>query len=60
MNRKSLRNYLEAAFDISALEDALMSALAELIDYDQIADNIIDGHAEELNEILLELAEDMA
>lgn len=60
MNRNSLRNYLESAFDYTAMEDALLSAISDLIDYDQIADNLLAGHADELNEILMELAEDMA
>ena len=60
MNRNSLRNYLESAFDYTAMEDALLSAISDLIDYDQIADNLLAEHADELNEILMELAEDMA
>ena len=59
MKRSALRNYLESAFDYSAMEDALLEAITDLIDYDQIAADILENHAEDLQEILYELAEDM-
>ena len=58
MNRTSLRNYIERAFDYSALEDAFLEAISGLIDYEEIARDLLDNHAAEIAEIIADLADE--
>ena len=60
MTRNFLTNLLESAFDYAAMEDALVEVIADLIDYENLAEQLIERHSEDINERLLELAEEMA
>lgn len=58
MTKTALRRYIERVFDYSSLEDAFLEAISGLIDYEQIASDLLDNHASEINQIIDELIEE--
>lgn len=58
MTRTQLARLVELAFDSTAMEDAFVEAIQELIDYDKIAADLLDRHEDIIEDILEDLAEE--
>lgn len=58
MTRNFLENLLRSAFDFAALEDELVEAISDFIDYEELARSILSEHSAEIDDALREIAED--
>lgn len=58
MTRTQLARLVELAFDSTAMEDAFVEAIQDLIDYDKIAADLLDRHEDVIEDILEDLAEE--
>lgn len=52
------RDLIEAAFSRYELEEALVSKISDHIDYDDIADMVLDNLSDEISEAAAEIAQD--
>jgi len=52
------RDLIEAAFSRYELEEALISKISDHIDYDDIADMVLDNLSDEISEAAAEIAQD--
>ena len=58
MARMDLLELVQEAFDKDTLRDALISRICDRIDYDDLADSIIDEHDITIDEMIEELAKE--
>ena len=58
MARMDLLELVQEAFDKDTLRDALISRICDRIDYDDLADNIIEEHDITIDEMIEELAKE--
>lgn len=59
MRKDTIKDITIDSFDNEAFLEALGNAIRDRIDYDEIAEVYLDAHEDELNEGLLEAAQDL-
>lgn len=57
MNRHELAELVAEAFDHDALSQAIIEKIADMIDYSEIADNIVNDHASTIIDLISEIAD---
>ena len=57
MNRNEVAELVAEAFNTDALKQAVLERIEDMIDYDELAGNIVDEHEDTINELILEFAE---
>ena len=56
--KRFLESLVRATFEMGTLEDHLLEKIGDLIDYDAIADQIIEDYELEIHEVINEIIEE--